>query len=330
MLVLFFANVLRRAGKQLLQALLSEKWSKIAPGLTRTLFGGYYFWQFIGFSRTAQVQSGSTCHAPPARLDVGRVAPCATFLPSPENGSWHHAGSRDLREIPGLEAGTPTREETLAHSKKIVWLPLICILFMGLGLVFQADNALAQGKKSAQAKPQSVDSRGIWLERAKKNTDFMRGKASWYGNGFHTGATASGVPYDMYTFTAAHRTLPFGTIVRVTDQHNGKSVMVCVTDRGPFVKGRIIDMSYAAADRIGLDNKGVSTVNLEVVSDEKGKPLDAAQAFFVELDSAAGAERYGPYDNFADAAALQQALSVAHPKANVVLDHKASTQNKVQ
>ena len=196
----------------------------------------------------------------------------------------------------------------MAHSKKIVWLPLMCILFMGLGLVFQADNALAQGKKSAQAKPQSVDSRGIWLERAKKNTDFMRGKASWYGNGFHTGATASGVPYDMYTFTAAHRTLPFGTIVRVTDQHNGKSVMVCVTDRGPFVKGRIIDMSYAAADRIGLDNKGVSTVNLEVVSDEKGKPLDAAQAFFVELDSAAGAERYGPYDNFADAAALQQGL----------------------
>ena len=99
MLVLFFANVLGRAGKRLLQALLSEKRSKIAPGLTRTLFGGYYFWQFIGFSRTAQVQSGSTCHAPPARLDVGRVAPCATFLPSPENGSWHHAGSRDLREI---------------------------------------------------------------------------------------------------------------------------------------------------------------------------------------------------------------------------------------
>lgn len=164
----------------------------------------------------------------------------------------------------------------------------------------------------------------LWLERARKNTDFVRGKASWYGNGFHRGATASGIPYDMYTFTAAHRTLPFGTVVRVTDQYNGKSVMVCVTDRGPFVKGRIIDMSYAAADRIGLDDKGVSAVNLEVVSDAGGKPLRADEAFFVELDSVAGPERYGPYETFADASAIQEAMRVAHPEADVVLASRDS------
>ncbi len=227
----------------------------------------------------------------------------------------------------------------MAQPLKKLWLTLLCLMVLGAGLPLQADMVCAAdkadkagrtdkaGTTAGAKKAGNSDTRGLWLERARKNADFMQGKASWYGGSFHSGATASGVPYDMYTFTAAHRTLPFGTIVRVTDQHNGKSVMVCVTDRGPFIKGRIIDMSYAAADRIGLDTKGVSTVNLEVVSDSRGKPLNDAQAFFVEFDSAAGAERYGPYDNFADAAALQQALAVAHPKANVVLDDKSRTES---
>ncbi|MDO5536318.1 MAG: septal ring lytic transglycosylase RlpA family protein [Desulfovibrionaceae bacterium] len=167
-----------------------------------------------------------------------------------------------------------------------------------------------------------TDSREIWLQRARENADVVLGKASWYGADFNMGATASGVPYNMYTFTAAHRSLPFGTIVRVTDQYNGKSVMVCVTDRGPFVKGRIIDMSYAAANRIGLERKGVSTVGLEVVSDSKGRPLNDGEAFFVEMKSPTGPERFGPYDTFADAAAVHEALLLAHPEASVVLGSK--------
>lgn len=215
----------------------------------------------------------------------------------------------------------------MAQSLKKVWLLLVCYAVLLAGLPLQADTACAADSIKSTKKAANSDNRSLWLERARKNADFMQGKASWYGGSFHRGPTASGVPYDMYTFTAAHRTLPFGTVVRVTDQHNGKSVMVCVTDRGPFVKGRIIDMSYAAADRIGLARKGVSAVNLEVVSDAKGKPLNASQAFFVEFDSAAGAECYGPYDSFADAAALQQALAVAHPRANVVLDDRNRTES---
>ena len=104
---------------------------------------------------------------------------------------------------------------------------------------------------SEKERRDSTDSRDIWLKRAQES-EIMSGKASWYGRDFHGGSTASGLDYDMYTFTAAHHTLPMGTVVRVTDQNNGKSVMVCVTDRGPFVRGRIIDLSFAARERIDL------------------------------------------------------------------------------
>ena len=168
------------------------------------------------------------------------------------------------------------------------------------------------------AENQLTDNRELWLQRAKES-ELMTGKASWYGSDAHGGATASGVDYDMYTFTAAHRTLPMGTVVRVTEQQNGKSVMVCVTDRGPYIHGRIIDLSYAAAQQIDIDDRGIGTVALEVVSDENGTPLKADEAFYVRYKAAMGDERIGPFRAFADAAAMHEALRQAHPEAEVVL-----------
>lgn len=165
----------------------------------------------------------------------------------------------------------------------------------------------------------STDSRDIWLKRAQES-EIMAGKASWYGRDFHGGPTASGDNYDMYTFTAAHRTLPMGTVVRVTDQDNGKSVMVCVTDRGPFVRGRVIDLSFAAAQQINIENRGVSRVELEVVSDESGTPLKPDEAFFVRYNAAQSDEKVGPFRAFADAAAMHEALRQVHPEARVVID----------
>ena len=165
----------------------------------------------------------------------------------------------------------------------------------------------------------STDSRDIWLKRAQES-EIMAGKASWYGRDFHGGPTASGDNYDMYTFTAAHRTLPMGTVVRVTDQDNGKSVMVCVTDRGPFVRGRVIDLSFAAAQQIDIGNRGVSRVELEVVSDESGTPLKPDEAFFVRYNAAQSDEKIGPYLAFADAAAMHEALRQVHTEAQVVID----------
>ena len=165
----------------------------------------------------------------------------------------------------------------------------------------------------------STDSRDIWLKRAQES-EIMAGKASWYGRDFHGGPTASGDNYDMYTFTAAHRTLPMGTVVRVTDQDNGKSVMVCVTDRGPFVRGRVIDLSFAAAQQIDIENRGVSRVELEVISDESGTPLKPDEAFFVRYNAAQSDEKVGPFRAFADAAAMHEALRQVHPEAQVVID----------
>jgi len=91
------------------------------------------------------------------------------------------------------------------------------------------------------------------------------GMASWYGKKFHGKKTASGERFNMHALTAAHRTLPFGTQVKVTNLENKKSVVVRINDRGPFVKGRIIDLSYAAARKIDMIEKGVVKVRIEVV-----------------------------------------------------------------
>jgi rare lipoprotein A len=92
------------------------------------------------------------------------------------------------------------------------------------------------------------------------------GLASWYGNPYHGRAAANGEIYDMDKLTAAHRTLPFGTMVRVTRTGSGQSVEVRITDRGPFVEGRIIDLSRAAARAIDLIGPGVGEVRVEPVS----------------------------------------------------------------
>ncbi len=94
---------------------------------------------------------------------------------------------------------------------------------------------------------------------------YQVGNASWYGKDFHGRETASGEPYDMFRFTAAHMTLPLGSWIRVTNVRNGKSVIVRVNDRGPVVPGRIIDLSYGAAQILDFRARGVARVRLDVV-----------------------------------------------------------------
>lgn len=95
----------------------------------------------------------------------------------------------------------------------------------------------------------------------------LEGLASYYSDALEGRSTASGEPYQKALFTAAHRTLPFGTRVKVTNQENDKTVVVRINDRGPFVQGRIIDVSRAAAEVLGMMKKGVVKVRIEVVED---------------------------------------------------------------
>jgi rare lipoprotein A len=132
----------------------------------------------------------------------------------------------------------------------------------------QATNRLRRqignAKPLAQidGKPQSAA-----VEVATRSiSDLIQGWASWYGPGFHGNLTANGESYNQYAMTAAHRSLPFGTEVRVTNMDNGRSVVVRINDRGPYIGGRIIDLSAGAAETLGMIHSGVAPVRLEVLA----------------------------------------------------------------
>jgi len=107
------------------------------------------------------------------------------------------------------------------------------------------------------------------------------GIASWYGKDFHGKPTSSGEIYDMHQLTCAHNTLPLGTMVMVTNLENGRSVELKVNDRGPFVKERIIDLSYAAAQILGMYEKGTANVKVEVI----GALIEQIQRFTLQVGS---------------------------------------------
>lgn len=94
---------------------------------------------------------------------------------------------------------------------------------------------------------------------------YETGIASWYGPGFHGNLTANGEVYDMYGISAAHKTLSFGTIVRVVEIETGRSIVVRINDRGPFIEGRIIDLSKGAAEKLGIVEKGITKVGLRIL-----------------------------------------------------------------
>jgi rare lipoprotein A len=107
-----------------------------------------------------------------------------------------------------------------------------------------------------------------WIgEEAQPGQSFYA-TASWYGRDFHGRQTASGEHFNMNDHTAAHRTLPFGTVVRITNLRNGKHTTVRINDRGPWVRGRDIDLSYGAARDLGMLNTGLERVFIEVISAE--------------------------------------------------------------
>jgi rare lipoprotein A len=98
-------------------------------------------------------------------------------------------------------------------------------------------------------------------------------KASWYGRAFKNKPTASGIPFDPEKFTGAHPSLPLGSHVRVTESREGRSVVVKIVDRGPFVAGRGIDLSYAAARGLNMVERGVARVSLETIADPNKPPI---------------------------------------------------------
>jgi rare lipoprotein A len=144
----------------------------------------------------------------------------------------------------------------------------------GLALGFLvASLGAAQGPNISEATPAPISPvrSKTQARKANKQKPFQEGTASWYGQTFEGKPTASGEPYEMYDMTAAHLTLPLGSYVKVTNLRNGRSVVVRVNDRGPIVPGRIIDVSYGAAQALQFRQKGLQRVRLDLVKVPQSK-----------------------------------------------------------
>jgi rare lipoprotein A len=145
---------------------------------------------------------------------------------------------------------------------------LICLLALGMLSACATDRRVAPSAQYPAYKPtdagrekenQTVPEPGFEEVRGEKKNCI----ASWYGRDFHGRPTASGETFDMFALTCAHKEYPLGTKVKVTNRSNGREVDCIINDRGPFVEGRDIDLSYAAANRIGLIGPGVAPVEVE-------------------------------------------------------------------
>lgn len=159
---------------------------------------------------------------------------------------------------PGAKPGVPIRPLP-------AWLPAR-LLVAFLATAFLGSLSACAGPKSRKIKDPAED---LVTDRTARGPDERRhdlsGGASYYAEKFHGRTTASGERFDMHGMTAAHRTLPFHTIVRVIDPKTHKSVVVRINDRGPHVQGRVIDLSWAAARDLDLIERGVIQVRLKVL-----------------------------------------------------------------
>jgi peptidoglycan lytic transglycosylase len=159
---------------------------------------------------------------------------------------------------------TPLRIYLLAAVSSVVWVAGVVTVFFTQTV--HADTSLPRPLATLPPTPPAVLAPTPVILPKVPAWHRLRGFATWYGEHFHGRKTASGETYDMNAMTACHPTLPFGSVVRVKNLRNHRSVVVRITDRGDLIKGRIIDLSYAAAQQLKMTEAGVAPVALEVLA----------------------------------------------------------------
>lgn len=181
------------------------------------------------------------------------------------------------RKSRNLYAKSPLQDYVLAGASSVALAALIALSFTR---TVQADARLLMPASTAPASPAMSATPSTLIAPAPEPApkvrwkDRIHGIASWYGGVFNGRKTASGEPFDMYAMTACHPSLPFGSMVRVVNRSNKRSVVVKITDRGDLVKeGRVIDLSYGAAQKLAMTHNGLAKVDLQVLS--LGKPQDS-------------------------------------------------------
>jgi len=203
-----------------------------------------------------------------------------TLIYEQPNGLSSIASELGERTIKGAVA---MKKRAGMSLRKIIAIALFAVgAFLSLGSTVNLALAKARKVKSGQFRLLN-----IYNSLKTAHPGFIHamnmattGLASWYGGIFHGRKTAMGTTYNMYAMTAAHRSLPLGTWVQVTNQQNGKSVVVQVTDRGPYVANRIMDLSYGAAQLLGYANAGTTHISMKVLgtNPDATEVADAAPA----------------------------------------------------
>ena len=155
----------------------------------------------------------------------------------------------------------------------------MCALALCIVCLLAAPPPVLSASSKGAAYPGSTPS----VNSDSQLVTIQRGKASFLSKKFHGRKTANGEIYHNYKLTAAHKKLPFGTVLRVTRLSNGRSVIVRVNDRGPFIKGRFVDLSRLAATKLNMLKGGVTDVQFEIITDTSGRPLCQGEAFYIVL-----------------------------------------------
>ncbi|MDP2644316.1 MAG: septal ring lytic transglycosylase RlpA family protein [Desulfobacterales bacterium] len=180
-------------------------------------------------------------------------------------------------------------------SKKEINQAARILLVVGLVLFFVQGCAKSKPPPSPAGYPKPYRVLGKWYQPRPHAEGFQqRGVGSWYGKQFHGKKTSNGEVYDMYAMTAAHKTLPLGTHVNVKNLSNNREVVVRINDRGPFVQGRIIDLSFTAAKEIGIVRPGTAPVEIVAL----GGQVTAAA-------SGSAAKTYAPLDYYSGRFTIQ-------------------------
>lgn len=156
---------------------------------------------------------------------------------------------------------------SIANQKRSIRMPLVTGAVMSLVIGLSGAKSADPVMTSSSLQPAATPAQEQGPQQKPKRHWYQIGRASWYGRHFQGKATASGESYNMNLLTCAHRSLPIGSLIRVTNLKNERSVVVRVNDRGPILENRIVDLSYAAARSLDMDDGGVAPVRLEKVKD---------------------------------------------------------------
>ncbi|MCK5097970.1 MAG: septal ring lytic transglycosylase RlpA family protein [Desulfobacteraceae bacterium] len=230
--------------------------------------------------------------------------------------------------------------DRFSKVKKVSFIVLLIVLFFAAGCAKRRISVEAikddkPGKTSSKysdsgsdaglGKPYTIN--GIQYIPQKQSLNYtQKGIASWYGKKFHGRKTASGEVYDMHAMTAAHKTLPLQTWVRVHNLKNNKEIVVRINDRGPFVKGRIIDLSFTGAKKIGIADTGTAPVKVVVLGALKNPKAKKKEYVPVNCYNGNFSVQVGAFQVKANAIQLKNELSIAYNDVHIVKhnDHRGS------